>query len=127
MAFLVGLRTRIRAHGTTRARAEARGIATVLFHPDYNRRLRNCTESADPSFGRKALAGLGPKDPYRRWGIAPRPENIGHPMRVAVNDYDETPTSRQAPPPWGTVMRLCCQRRRRLQPRSEEHTSELQS
>ena len=40
---------------------------TVLFHPDFNRRLRSCTESADPSlwensfsgnpFG-KALAGL---------------------------------------------------------------------
>jgi len=36
-------------------------IATVLFHPDYNRRPRNHTESADPSSqrGRKALAGLG--------------------------------------------------------------------
>src|SRR5215218_6843195 len=34
---------------------------TVLFHPDYNRRLRNHTESADPSSRteRKALAGLG--------------------------------------------------------------------
>src|SRR4051812_41758529 len=34
--------------------------ATVLFHPDFNRRLRNRTESADPSSNwRKALAGLG--------------------------------------------------------------------
>src|SRR3954447_902261 len=34
--------------------------ATVLFHPDFNRRLRNRTESADPSsVEKKALAGLG--------------------------------------------------------------------
>src|SRR5262245_52137352 len=35
--------------------------ATLLFHPDSDRRLRNCTESADPfsSEGREALAGLG--------------------------------------------------------------------
>jgi hypothetical protein len=33
----------------------------VLFHPDFNRRLRSCTESADPSphDKTKALAGLG--------------------------------------------------------------------
>src|ERR1700733_1651116 len=42
------------------ARAKTRGVATVLFHPDFNRRLRNHTESADPSpKSRKALAGLG--------------------------------------------------------------------
>src|ERR1700756_3626462 len=29
--------------------AGSAGIATVLFHPDFNRRLRSCTESADPS------------------------------------------------------------------------------
>src|ERR1700753_3052117 len=35
-------------------------VATVLFHPDFNRRLRNHTESADPSPSeKKALAGLG--------------------------------------------------------------------
>src|SRR6266478_9486584 len=37
--------------------------ATVLFHPDFNRRLRIHTESADPFFSgspeKKALAGLG--------------------------------------------------------------------
>jgi hypothetical protein len=39
---------------------ENAGIATVLFHPDFNRRLRNHTESADPSSkSKKALAGLG--------------------------------------------------------------------
>jgi hypothetical protein len=42
------------------AMLQAQARATVLFHPDFNRRLRNCTESADPSFlTGKALAGLG--------------------------------------------------------------------
>src|SRR5207342_3761427 len=43
-------------------RANARRLPqTVLFHPDCNRRLRNHTESADPSSReeKKALAGLG--------------------------------------------------------------------
>src|SRR6185437_12014362 len=48
MAFLFG--TRIRAHGTRKpALLASAGITTVLFHPDFNRRLRSCTESADPS------------------------------------------------------------------------------
>src|SRR5882672_11153636 len=46
-------------HTEQRAARNA-AVATVLFHPDFNRRLRNHTESADPSSGvRKALAGLG--------------------------------------------------------------------
>jgi hypothetical protein len=43
--------------------ANAWAAATVLFHPDFNRRLRIHTESADPSSRelaeKKALAGLG--------------------------------------------------------------------
>jgi hypothetical protein len=36
-----------------------RWVFAVLFHPDYDRRLRNLTESADPSrWNGKALAGL---------------------------------------------------------------------
>jgi hypothetical protein len=52
------------------------GVSCVaLFHPDYDRRLRLLTESADPSQIAKALAGSeSPR--YRRWGITPRPENI---------------------------------------------------
>ena len=38
---------------------------SILFHPDFNRRLRNLTASA-------AFAGRGL---YHRWGISPRPEN----------------------------------------------------
>src|SRR5436305_2846142 len=45
---------------TERRAARNAAVATVLFHPDFNRRLRNCTESADPwSVRTKALAGLG--------------------------------------------------------------------
>src|SRR3978361_259083 len=47
-------------HTERRGPRENAGIATVLFHPDFNRRLRNHTESADPSPPeKKALAGLG--------------------------------------------------------------------
>src|SRR5947207_10280667 len=54
--------------GTRNVGAHAKGSReapqTVLFHPDFDRRLRSCTESADPSSqgkfnGKKALAGLG--------------------------------------------------------------------
>src|SRR6185436_12765515 len=48
---------------TERRAARNAAVATVLFHPDFNRRLRNHTESADPSAPelpkQKALAGLG--------------------------------------------------------------------
>jgi len=40
----------------------------IFFHPDFNRRFRNHTESANSS-RTKACAH------YRRWGIAPRPED----------------------------------------------------
>jgi hypothetical protein len=68
---------------TERRAARNAAVATVLFHPDFNRRLRNRTESADPfsqADGKKALAGLGLGHPYRRWGLSPRPENIGRPI-----------------------------------------------
>src|SRR4051794_22559586 len=45
---------------TERRTARKAAVATVLFHPDFNRRPRNRTESAAPSsVVRKALAGLG--------------------------------------------------------------------
>src|SRR6516165_11486442 len=46
--------------GQRSLRAKTLAARTVLFHPDCHRRLRNCTESADPSSSRKkALAGSG--------------------------------------------------------------------
>src|SRR5947199_8373574 len=45
---------------TERRAARNAAVATVVVHPDFNRRLTNCTESADPSsLGTKALAGFG--------------------------------------------------------------------
>lgn len=38
----------------------------ILYHPDFNRRLRNFTASVT----QKVIRGL-----YHRWGISPRPEN----------------------------------------------------
>src|SRR5579863_4029564 len=58
MAFLV----QDQNQGTRNDTATHQGAAaaTVLFHPDCNRRLRIHTESADPSpWEEKALAGLG--------------------------------------------------------------------
>lgn len=48
----------------------------TLSHPDFNRRLRDHTGSADLQTGwSEALAGFRPQPIYRRWGISPRPEN----------------------------------------------------
>src|SRR5258708_7692662 len=51
-------------HTEQRAARNA-AVATVLFHPDFNRRLRNHTESAYPSFlgGRRS----------RAWATSPLP------------------------------------------------------
>src|SRR3954447_26318327 len=66
---------------TERRAARFAAVATVLFHPDFNRRLRNHTESADPSSrAEEGARGLGLLRPYRRWGLSPRPENIGRPV-----------------------------------------------
>src|ERR1700675_952224 len=72
---------------TERRPARIAAVATVLFQPDFNRRLRNHTESADP-FSRRRLQAEGTRrsrawvlfNPYRRWGLSPRPENIGRPV-----------------------------------------------
>src|SRR3954454_14232333 len=46
----------------------ARAAATVLFHPDFNRRLRNCTESADPSPGRRRRSRAWAASPFTAGG-----------------------------------------------------------
>ena len=107
MAFLFqdqnqGTRTTTQAHAKI-----ALAAATVLFHPDCNRRLRNCTESADPSpdFTEEGARGLGLIALYRRWGFSPRPENIGTPgMDEPETKYDQTATAGQAPLAWGNGM-----------------------
>lgn len=54
------------------------GIA-AFSHPDYDRRLRHWTESADPQSsgddcGARGLAAIC-MPAYRRWGVPPRPED----------------------------------------------------
>src|SRR5438270_12518465 len=61
---------------TERRAARNAAVATVLFHPDFNRRLRNRTGSADPSSVEVGARGLGLLRPYRWWGFSPRPENL---------------------------------------------------
>src|SRR2546428_12891141 len=66
-SWLSSFRTRIRAYGTTSAHAQTRRPPqTVLFHPDCNRRLRNRTESADPSSREKRRRS-------RAWATSPLP------------------------------------------------------
>src|SRR5215475_3486885 len=90
MAFL-GSRTRIRAHGTTNSRVLKNAgrqrpfsfIRTLTVGFGFTPNLLTLNRR-EKSFWRKipwdkALAGLGLIDPYRRWGLSPRPENIGRP------------------------------------------------
>ena|SRR5436190_20208546 len=62
MAFLFQDQNQGTRHVGAHATKSREAPQTVLFHPDFDRRLRNCTESADPcsqTNGGKALAGLG--------------------------------------------------------------------
>src|ERR1700685_2965692 len=45
----------------------------------------------------KGARGLGLVHPYRRWGISPRPENIGRPDGRPGANYDEGWPRQQAP------------------------------
>jgi hypothetical protein len=51
-----------------------------------------------PKGGKKALAGLGLVHPYRRWGLSPRPENIGRPVERPVYNYGECRLRQQGLP-----------------------------
>src|SRR5450759_2257575 len=53
--------------------------------------------------------GLGFLHPYRRWGLSPRPENIGYPVGQPKRNYGEWPGRQQAPSPWGICMCPCRQ------------------
>ena len=70
--------------------------ATVLFHPDYNRRLRNHTESADPSSRdeKKALAGLGYVTLTAGGDFHPALRTSAARNGRPVRKYDQTPRHR---------------------------------
>ena|ERR1700752_2064213 len=79
MAFLFQDQNQGTRNVGAHAKTSREAPQTVLFHPDFDRRLRSRTESADPSsVEEEGARGLG-RRPYRRWGLSPRPENIGRP------------------------------------------------
>src|SRR5882724_12784159 len=85
-------------HAQTREAA-----ATVLFHPDYDRRPRNHTESADPSSpsekAKKALAGLGYVTLTAGGDFHPALRTSAARLSGQGN-YDEAQARQQAPNPW---------------------------
>lgn len=64
--------------------------ASIPFslHPDYDRRPRNHTGSADlAAKGAKRSRAMHIARNYRRWGIAPRPENVAARTLAAESFY----------------------------------------
>src|SRR6188474_900598 len=113
MAFLFQDQNQgIRNDVSPRANAR-RPPQTVLFHPDYNRRLRNRTESADPSSpkktsGRKkALAGLGYITLTAGGDFHPALRTSAARNGRPAQEYDQTPGRQQAPLAWGIGMSPC--------------------
>src|SRR6201746_276166 len=45
--------------------------------------------------GEEGARGLGLRHPYRRWGLSPRPENIGRPVERPNRNYAQ---ARRRPP-----------------------------
>src|SRR3984885_9845259 len=86
----------------TATRKRAGPFATVLFHPDFNRRLRNHTESADPSSpgnipAKKALAGLGCFTLTAGGDFHPALRTSAARNGRPDGKYDESPAAQQAP------------------------------
>jgi len=95
---------------TERRAARNAAVATVLFHPDFNRRLRNHTESADPSpHVRKALAGLGLSTLTAGGDFHPALRTSAARYERPEGNYGEWPGRQQAPSSWGICMSLCPQ------------------
>src|ERR1700733_7087412 len=96
----------------TAPRTCARPFATVLFHPDFNRRLRNHTESADPnSWGdipkKKALPGLGFVTLTAGGELHPALRTSAARNGRPDSKYDQTPAPGQAASAWGNSMSPC--------------------
>src|SRR6185436_13770920 len=112
MAFLFQDQNQgIRNDVSPRANAR-RPPQTVLFHPDYNRRLRNRTESADPSSPkkisgrRKALAGLGYVTLTAGGDFHPALRTSAARNGRPIVKYDQRPSDRQAASAPGICMSL---------------------
>src|ERR1044072_747932 len=92
---LSSFRTRIRAYGTTRR------VKTRLSRPFSFIRTLTVGFGIAPNlltlvFDKQGARGLGPCDPSRRWGLSPRPENIGSPTWAACSNYARAIRLRQA-------------------------------
>ena len=59
-----------------RGRASRASVNPVLFHPDYTVGPGITPDLLTLRIAPEALAGFGPSPIYRRWGVAPRPENL---------------------------------------------------
>jgi hypothetical protein len=95
---------------TERRAARNAAVATVLFHPDFNRRLRNHTESADPSSEeKKALAGLGCFTFTAGGDFHPALRTSATRIERPCRNYGEWTARQQAPSPWGIRMSPCAQ------------------
>src|SRR6218665_2684925 len=70
--------------GRAKAAQTSRSLSSGLY-----RRPRNCTGSADIPFEDRSRALAFAI--YRRWGIAPRPENICH-RKMTMEIYDRAAT-----------------------------------
>src|SRR4030095_14871530 len=117
-SWLSSFRTRIRAYGTTSATRTREAAATVLFHPDYNRRPRNHTESADPSSQaeKKALAGLGYVTLTAGGDFHPALRTSAARNGRPARRIRRTPGPQQAALTWGIGMSLCRGNRARARP-----------
>ena len=113
MAFLFQDQNQgIRNDVSPRANAR-RPPQTVLFHPDCNRRLRNHTESADPSPpelpGKKALAGLGCFTLTAGGDFHPALRTSAARYERPNGNYGESPGRQQAASASGICMSPCRQ------------------
>src|SRR3954466_12070487 len=89
------------------AHPKVRLVATVLFYPEFNRRLRSCTESADPCFNNKALAGLGLATLTAGGDFHPALRTSAARHGRPAQEYDQTSRRQQAPLAWGIGMSPC--------------------
>src|SRR5580704_7843126 len=89
-------------------------VTTVLFHPDFNRRLRNRTESADPSSQGDSKGGRR----SRAWAFALTAGGEFHPAlrtstarngRAYLQLWRKGGTAASRPP-WGKGMSPCLKR-----------------
>src|ERR1700716_3027265 len=61
--------------------------------------------------GEEGARGLGLRHPYRRWGLSPRPENIGRPVERPAGNYAQAQLCQQVRFCWKMYMSAMTERR----------------